>query len=94
MVIVTKAELESRIMELSSRVEYLEKQLDLKEKEISGLRNRGAGCTPKFSDREREKIVQDYKSGKSIRAVAGLNKCSVGYVHKLISEHNKKEMEG
>lgn len=74
--------------ELEDKVKYLEKQLELKEKEIQRLKNRGAGRIPKFSDREKEKIVQDYMSGNTIRDVAKINRCSVGYVHKLICEHN------
>ena len=50
---MTKAELESQIIKLKSTVEYLEKQLELKEKEISRLKNKNAERTPKFSNREK-----------------------------------------
>ncbi len=88
MAVMTRAELENKVIELSDKVEYLERQLELKEKEVQRLRNRGAGRVPKFSDREKEKIVQDYREGHTVRDVAGINGCSVGYVHKLISEQN------
>ncbi len=85
---MTKTNLENIISDLQSKISYLEHQLELKDKEIQRLKNRGAGRTPKFSDREKDKIVADRKSGKSIREVATLNHCSVGYVHKIISEQN------
>ncbi len=85
---MTKTNLENIISDLQSKISYLEHQLELKDKEIQRLKNRGAGRTPKFSDREKDKIVADRKSRKSIREVATLNHCSVGYVHKIISEQN------
>lgn len=85
---MTKEKLEKQISELQSKISYLERQLELKDLEIRRLKNRGAGRTPVFSDREKDKIIADHKSGKSIRIVAAMNNCSVGYVHKLISEHN------
>lgn len=83
-----KPEYETQITELQHRISYLEHQLELKDQEIQRLKNRGAGRTPKFSDREKDKIVADRKSGKSIREVATMNHCSIGYVHKIISEQN------
>ena len=77
---MTKAELEARVSEL-------ERLLAQKEKEIECLKNRGAGRTPKFSDREKDGMVAEYQAGKTIREIARQNRCSVGYVHKLISEH-------
>lgn len=84
---MNKPEYEIQITELQHRISYLERQLELKDQEIQRLKNRGAGRTPVFSDREKDKIIADRKSGKSIREVAVINHCSVGYVHKLISEH-------
>ena len=83
---MTEPELENQITELKYRISYLEQQLELKEQEIRRLKNRGAGRTPVFSDREKNKIAADRKSGKPIREVAAMNHCSVGYVHKIISE--------
>lgn len=80
---------ENKIVELQSKISYLEHQLELKDQEIQRLKNRGAGRTPIFSDREKDKIIADRKSGKSIREVAKMNHCSVGYVHKLINEQNE-----
>ena len=88
---MTKENLETQISDLQSQISYLEQQLELKEQEIRRLKNRGAGRTPVFSDREKNKIVADRKSGKSIREVAAMNHCSVGYVHKLINEHMKAD---
>lgn len=79
---MTKSELETRVFEL-------EKLLEQKEKEIQRLKNRGAGRTPKFSDRERDNMIAEYQTGKSIRKIAEQNKCSASYVHKLISEHRQ-----
>lgn len=76
---MTKAELEARVAEL-------ERLLEQKEKEIRRLKSRGAGRTPKFSDREKDRIVAEHRAGRTIREVARRNCCSVGYVHKLISE--------
>lgn len=78
--------LENQIADLQSKISYLEHQLKLKDQEIQRLKNRGAGRTPVFSDREKDKIIADRKSGKSIREVAAMNHCSVGYVHKIINE--------
>ena len=85
---MTISDLETQIADLQSKISYLEHQLELKDQEIQRLKNRGAGRIPVFSDREKDKIVADRKSGRSIREVAAMNHCSVGYVHKLISEQN------
>ena len=52
---------------------------------------RGAGRKFKLSDKEIELILKDREFGTSIRNIAKLRGCSVGLVHKIISEHTKKE---
>lgn len=58
---------------------------------ISNARN--AGRLGKFSDGEQDTIIAKRKEGMTIREVARQMHCSVGYVHKLISEHDREEEE-
>lgn len=48
---------------------------------------RNAGRYPIYSDREKDEIMEQISKGASIRSIAKQFGCSVGYVHKLKSEH-------
>lgn len=52
---------------------------------------RNAGRKTKFTDTQIEKILKERESGTSIRNIAKFYNCSVGLVHKIISEHTKEK---
>lgn len=54
---------------------------------------RWAGRDATYTDQEREAIVAAVMEGMAYRETAKKFGCSVGYVHKLISEHREKEAE-
>lgn len=49
---------------------------------------RGAGRKSNIAPEEKEKILRLRRSGMTIREVASETGYSIGYVHKLIHEHN------
>lgn len=54
---------------------------------------RGAGRELKYGSRDRARIVEEVQGGMTYRKAAEKYGCSIGYVHKLISEHGKREGE-
>ena len=90
-----KAELEMELAQALARIEELEaelQELKAQPKDVQKIKNeRGAGRKFKLSDKEIELILKDREFGTSIRNIAKLRGCSVGLVHKIISEHTKKE---
>lgn len=49
-----------------------------------------AGRKPVYSEDVRQLIMRLHDEGSSIRRIAGLTGCSVGYVHKIIHDIQKK----
>lgn len=72
-----------------------QKKLMQEYKENNGVQKikneRGAGRKTKFTDTQVEKILKERASGTSIRNIAKFYNCSVGLVHKIISEHNESK---
>lgn len=68
----------------------------IKDNDIQKLNNehkyneRGAGRKPKFTDKERETIKMYRLQGKTIKEIATIYNCSVGLIHKLINEQQKR----
>lgn len=62
--------------------------------EIEGSRiknERGGGRKPKFNNEQVNTILEARNEGKSIRSLAKEFNCSIGLVHKIIKEHDRKE---
>ena len=57
-------------------------------KSFSITNPRGAGRKSNVAPEEKEKIVRLRRAGKTIREVASETGYSIGYVHKLIHEHD------
>ncbi|MBU3087450.1 Hin recombinase [Clostridium gasigenes] len=56
-------------------------------KEVQKFKNeRGAGRKSKFTDKEITEIKMNSQKGKTIKEIAEMFSCSVGLIHKLISE--------
>lgn len=55
---------------------------------VSITNPRGAGRKSNVGAEEKEKILRLHRSGMTIREVASETGYSIGYVHKLIHEHN------
>ncbi len=51
---------------------------------------RWAGREPRYTDGERDGIVEAVGGGMSYRKAAEKFGCSIGFVHKLINEHREK----
>ncbi len=76
---------------LNEVTEKYNAQSGLQENECSppSLMNiRGAGRRHAFSPDHDEEILRLRQEGLTIRKIAEATDCSVGYVHKLIHEHN------
>ena len=59
-------------------------------KGVQKIKNeRNAGRKSKFTDTDIEKILAHRARGTKIRHLAAHYNCSVGLIHKIISEHNE-----
>lgn len=80
--------LESRLKKVAEKsdaqIQLIE---ELQGKNVKPVHNaRGAGRKPKFTSKQVEEIKAMRASGESIKSIAKEKNCSVGLVHKLISE--------
>lgn len=77
--------LEAKNKSLDKSIEHNEKVHKL----INERRNsRNAGRKPRFTDNEEETIKMYRLQGKTIKEIADMFGCSVGLIHKVISENN------
>lgn len=72
--------LELKNKSLENTIEHDKKMQNLKHNE------RGAGRKARFTDMQIEEIKEYRADGKTIKEIADIYKCSVGLIHKLISE--------
>ena len=79
---------------LESKNKSLDKTIEHNEtvhKLIDGKHNtRNAGRKPRFTDNEEETIKMYRIQGKTIKEIADMFGCSIGLIHKVISEKNDK----
>lgn len=90
---VQKLTLETKISSLEGTIGTSKAYIELLENKIecSKIKNeRNGGRKHKFNDNQINDILKRRNEGKSIRALAKEFNCSVGLIHKLINEHNKK----
>lgn len=79
--------LEAKNKSLYKSIEHNEKVHKL----IDERRNsRNAGRKPRFTDNEEESIKMYRLQGKTIKEIADMFGCSVGLIHKVISENNDR----
>ena len=87
-------QMKKRIDFLESKNESLDKTIEHNEtvhKLISEKHNiRNAGRKPRFTDNEEETIKMYRIQGKTIKEIADMFGCSIGLIHKVISEKNDK----
>ena len=87
-------QMKKRIDFLESKNASLDKTIEHDEsvhKLISEKHNiRNAGRKPRFSDNEEETIKMYRIQGKTIKEIADMFGCSIGLIHKVISENNYK----
>ena len=89
--------LEKEIQKLKSEIQKLknENKLLKSNKVVKGSADlkihneRGAGRKSRFTDQEKETMKLYRIQGKTIKEIAEIYSCSVGLVHKLISEDDK-----
>ena len=85
-------QMKKRIDFLESKNESLDKTIEHNEtvhKLISEKHNtRNAGRKPRFTDNEEETIKMYRIQGKTIKEIADMFGCSIGLIHKVISEKN------
>lgn len=88
--------------EYVTKVKEKNKEIELKDKEIKKLKEknyklkyekgiyneRGAGRKSKLKDHDKEVIKMYRLQGKTIKEISELYNCSVGLIHKIISEKN------
>lgn len=79
--------LEAKNKSLDKSIEHNQKVHKL----IDERRNsRNAGRKPRLTDNEEETIKMYRLQGKTIKEIANMFGCSVGLIHKVISENNDK----
>ena len=86
-----ETQMETKEKEYNNHIKELERyytyKLESKGKTIQKVHNeRGAGRKARFTDTEIETIKMYRIQGKTIKEIADMFKCSVGLIHKLISE--------
>lgn len=90
-------ELEAENREKTIACNSLIKLMAMSETKINRLQARlegnlrNAGRKEKFNEEQVKQILEARNEGKSIRAIAEQFECSIGLIHKLINNNNRKE---
>lgn len=79
-------ELRNALYSKVKEIEGLKEQLEEGNKSPNIKNSRGAGRKAKFTEKDRETIKMYRLQGKTIKEIAEMYECSVGLIHKLISE--------
>lgn len=86
---VTKLKEKNKEIELKdNQIKKLKEKIDKLKYEKGIYNERGAGRKSKLKDHDKEVIKMYRLQGKTIKEISELYNCSVGLIHKIISEKN------